>query len=98
MWTKALFDVSLLGFEVLGPIATREFGPAGHGAISRRANELEDAMALIDVGLAFEDWLALKHLAEDAAVIKLVSLLRSLCVAELTQHPTDQSQVYISSK
>ena len=55
-------------------------------------------MALIDVRPTLQNGLALKHLAEDAAV-RAVSYLDCSCEGvKLTRHPKDQSQACTSSK
>lgn len=46
---------------------SRELRPARHVVVVWRADELEDAHALVDVGLTFQDGLALEHFAEDAS-------------------------------
>jgi hypothetical protein len=54
-------------FEVLVSLAAWELRPAGHGFFGWRADELEDAVTLVEVGFAFEDRFAFEHFAEDTS-------------------------------
>ena len=65
--TESLLDVTLCGVPLIATFATWQLRPARHALLVWRTNQLEDAHALVNVGLALQDRLLLKHLGEDAA-------------------------------
>jgi len=64
---KPLLNIPILVLPIAAALDARKTRPTRHALLSWRADQPEDAMALVDICLAFENGPPLEHFAKDAA-------------------------------